>query len=422
MKFFNKKGSSKLHKSKFIAPSICIAFFLLFSLQAINAQKREKKKEELINYEDVKDIENYGNYKYVEIIGHGGSHFYSGQTLGDAVQNGYAALEVRLGWKNGDPEHWSNKFYNSMSYGVGFYTGYLGDPAIFGNPNALYGFLDLPIGKQTAFKKTIWKFSPALGLTYNLVPYNPTENPTNDAIGASFAVYISFAGKGETVMTRDMDLTYGIDFTHFSNGRSFVPNYGLNMVGLNLGVKYHFNSDQRKVNREPFTKEILQSRYKRTPTSPIKKDVSHSINILTAIGTVQNGFDENVNGAYPGDPSNRYTTFSGYIDYTYQFDMMHGMDAGIDFFYDQSLMISHPDELYLIGYHVGYEYTFWRFKVIAQLGGYFGDDKGKGVLYSRPGLQYKITDWLGAHVALKTRRGFAADWAEFGLVFHPFNW
>jgi hypothetical protein len=68
------------------------------------------------------------------------------------------------------------------------------------NPNALYAFADFPIGRQTADKKTIWKFSPALGLTYNLVPYNPSDNPTNDAIGASFAVYISFAGKGETAL------------------------------------------------------------------------------------------------------------------------------------------------------------------------------------------------------------------------------
>ena len=37
-------------------------------------------------------------------------------------------------------------------------------------------------------------------------------------------------------------------------------------------------------------------------------------------------------------------------------------------------------------------------------------------------VQYKINNWLSGHVALKTRRGFAADWAEFGVVFHPFKW
>jgi hypothetical protein len=151
----------------------------------------------------------------------------------------------------------------------------------------------------------------------------------------------------------------------------------------------------------------------------LEKKVAHSINILTAIGTVQNGFEENQNG---GDPDNRYTTFSGYIDYTYKFDMMHGVDVGIDFFYDESLITKHTDELYLIGYHFGYEYTFSKFTVIAQLGGYFSEDKGKGMLWARPGVRYKISDWISAHVALKTRRGFAADWAEFGVVFHPFNW
>lgn len=415
MKVFETKSSTHFRKKSLVKTAIISILFAALTSQTNFAQE----KKELVKFEDVKDIENYGNYKFFEVIGHGGSHFYSGQTLEDALANGYGALELRLGWKNSDPEHWSNKYYNSMSYGVGFYTGFIGDPAVLGNPNALYAFADFPIGRQTADKKTIWKFSPALGLTYNLVPYNPSDNPTNDAIGASFAVYISFAGKGETALTRDMDITYGIDFTHFSNGRSFMPNYGLNMVGFNTGLKYHFNSAQKKISRDPYSTQQLQARYKRSPSVPVEKDPSNQFNILTSIGTVQNGFDENQNG---GDPDNRYLTFSGYLEYNHSFDRMHGFSVGIDYFYDQSLVITTPDELYMLGYHVGYDYTFWRFTIKTQLGGYFGDDKGKGILWARPGVQYKINNWLSGHVALKTRRGFAADWAEFGVVFHPFKW
>jgi hypothetical protein len=415
MNLFQTKTSTHFRiKALFKKDLLTVIFSIFITLTLLSQDKKE-----LVKFEDVKDIENYGNFKYIEIIGHGGNHFYSGQTLSDALANGYGALEVRLGWKNGDPEHWSNKYYNSMSYGVGFYSGYIGDPAVLGNPNALYGFLDLPIGRQSPDNKTIWKFSPALGLTYNLKPYNPSQNPTNDAIGASFAVYISLAGKGETVLTRDLDITYGIDFTHFSNGRSFMPNYGLNMIGFNTGIKYHFNSTQRRITRDPYSANQLQARYKRSPSSPILKDPSNQINILTSIGTVQNGFDENQNG---GHPSNRYLTSSIYVEYTHHFDIMHGISFGTDFFYDESLIIHTPNELYLFGYHVGYDYTFWRFTVKAQLGGYFGDDKGKNKIWARPGVQYKINNWLSAHAALKTRRGFAADWAEFGVVFHPFKW
>ena len=419
MKTFETKGINFSKKTSF--GKIAILFIALFTFSPSNILAQEKK--ELVKYEDVKDIENYGDFKFVEVIGHGGSHFYSGQTIEeDALSTGYGALELRFGWKSGDPEHWSNKYYNSMSYGVGFYTGFIGDPQVFGNPNAIYGFADFPVGRQSFQRKTYWKFSPALGVTYNLAPYNPTGNPTNDAIGASFAVYIALAGKGETMINRDMDITYGIDFTHFSNGRSFMPNYGLNMIGFNVGAKYHFNTQQKKVNNDPFTTELLPSRYKRTRNTPAPKKVGGSINILTAVGTVQNGFDENENG---GDPDNRYTTFSGYIDYTYKFNMKMGVDVGIDFFYDQSLIIEtpeDPDDLSLLAFHVGYEYTFWRFTVISQLGGYIGGDNGKGKIWARPGVQYKLTDWVSAHVALKTRRGFAADWAEFGVVFHPFSW
>lgn len=414
MKFFKvKKSTFNFDKS-----SVCKALVVLFFIAALPANLVAQKKE-LTKHETTKKKESYGHFKYLEVIGHTGSHFYSGQTLDDALKNGYGSAEIRLGWKSGDPEHWSNKYYNSMSYGVGFYTGYIGDPDVLGNPNALYGFVDLPIGKQGTGKRTTWSFNPAFGLTYNLKAYNPSENPTNDAIGASFAVYIALAGKGHTVVTRELDISYGIDFTHFSNGRSFMPNYGLNMVGLNFGMRYHFNSDQRKLSKDPYTEQVLPARYKRVRSIKVPKESSNKINILTSIGTVQNGFEENQNGGYP---SNRYFTFSGYVEYVHNFDMMHGIAAGIDLFYDESLVISHPDNRYLLGYHIGYDYTFWRITVKTQLGGYIGDDKGKNSIWARPGVQYKINNWLSAHVALKTRRGFAADWAEFGVVFHPFKW
>jgi len=416
---FCKSLFQRAQKSNFSAMGKSFLYFLVV-LMHIGLTAQEEK----LDYNEVKDIENFGKFRYVQVIGHFGSHFYSGQDLDDALTSGYGALEVRLGWQNNDPEDWSNKYYNAMTYGVGFYSGYIGDPAVLGNPNALYGFLDMPFGNYYGDKRTTWHFSPAFGLTYNLVPYDETNNPTNDAIGAKFAVYINFAFSGHTAMTRDMDFYYGLDYTHFSNGRSFTPNYGLNMIGLHTGLKYHYNKAQKEVNRDLFTNEVIQSRFKRIQSTPIEKAGKNKIHILTAFGSVQNGHTENEQGG--GYEDNRYNTFSGSIEYTREFDMKHGVSVGFDLFYDESLIINYPDpnDRYLYAYHFGYDYTFWKITVKTQLGGYFGEngDKGKEKVWARPAIQYNAWDWMSFHVGLKTRRGFAADWAEFGVVFHPFAW
>ena len=62
----------------------------------------------------------------------GYSHIYSGEKLSEALSSGYGSFEARFGWQPSNPDHWANVHYGSVSYGVGFYSGYIGDPAIFG--------------------------------------------------------------------------------------------------------------------------------------------------------------------------------------------------------------------------------------------------------------------------------------------------
>lgn len=82
---------------------------------------------------------------------------------------------------------------------------------------------------------------PSLGLSYDFEPYNPETNVHNDAIGSRFNVYFALNLGAAYRLNREMDLVYGLDLTHFSNGRTFRPNKGLNLAGLNLGFRYHFN-------------------------------------------------------------------------------------------------------------------------------------------------------------------------------------
>ena len=357
--------------------------------------------------------DNEGRFRTVEVRYHAGGHLYSGETLNSKVESGYGALEARFAWQSKDPEIWGKFGY--PSYGIGVYSGFIGDPDVFGNPNAIYSFITFPISRPT--RRNVFSIEPALGLTYNLEPFDAENNPLNDAIGARMAVYFNLNFGWAYRWTREMDITYGIDLSHFSNGRSFTPNYGLNMFGINVGLRYHYNADANYSKTDPYQTPGLQARYRRGPKLPDEKILKNeSLNLYLALGTVQNEEDAGTD--------TRFSTYSIVLDYQHKFNTMHSVSGGIDFFVDNSLEESYPQgdgKTTLLGVHAGYDFMFYRFTILLHGGTYLTDRLGKSDLFLRPAIRYDFAKWAYAQIGLKTI-GYAADWVEFGIGLRPFRW
>ncbi len=120
-----------------------------------------------------------GRFKSISVKALSGAHIYSGQSLTDKVSYGYSAMDIRFAWHPSKDNAWSRDTGFS-SYGFGFYTANVGDPQVFGNPTALYGFVNFFLSKPN--RRNVFEISPALGLTYHLQPYDPETNPTQDAL------------------------------------------------------------------------------------------------------------------------------------------------------------------------------------------------------------------------------------------------
>ncbi|QKJ64142.1 acyloxyacyl hydrolase [Flavobacterium sp. M31R6] len=391
-------------------------FIVLFLLSTFAYSKTNNYRNTMLVGTDSLEIDTIKNtkarFKYFEIKTHAGVHLYSGKSLNAALEQGYGSLEARVGWYPKSPENWS-QYYGNPSYGVGFYSGLIGDPEILGKPNALYGFINFPLSKPG--KRTGIEISPSFGLTYNLVPFNEIENPNNDAIGSKIAVYFNLHFGAAYQMTREMDLIYGLDISHFSNGRSNVPNHGLNMFGLNLGLRYNYNKEYQWSSINAFEADPLPARIKVASKSPNMALKTNAINLYTAFGIVQKDEDKGT--------SKHYSTFSVVGEYQYKFSNMHGFTAGLDYFRDESLSPKYPSsERNLLGVHAGYDFMFWKMAIRMQAGTYLSDDRGKGAFFLRPALQYEISKKIYVQVGLKTLAGAAADWIEFGVGFKPFNW
>jgi len=361
---------------------------------------------------------NEGSFKFFSLKLHTGDHLYTGQTLGDKLSNGYGSIELRTGWQTKGKHDWEKR-YNYPSYGIGWYSGYVGDTEIFGNPHALFGFITFPV---TRGKKNILQIEPALGLTYNLKPYNPKDNSINDAIGARFAVYFALHVGGKYRLNREVDLLYGFDMTHFSNGRTVTPNMGLNMAGVSAGFRYNFNAMQRKVDNSLHPTTILEARPtigKYEKAARIRED---NISIYQAIGKVQNPIDAGTN--------KHYITSSTVLEYQHKFNTFHGATVGFDAFIDPSAKDTAQNPLnkndrasFFPGAHIGYDFMFWKLTVKFQIGfNLSGIGKElKGNTYIRPAVRYEFNKRFFGQLGLKTFKGATADWVEFGVGYKIFR-
>lgn len=358
-----------------------------------------------------------GTFRFFSLKLHSGTHLYTGQTLGDKLRNGYGAIEIRTGWQSKGKHAWE-KHYKYPSYGIGWYTGYVGDIDIFGNPHALFGFITFPI---TNGKRNNFQIEPALGLTYNLKPFNPNHNAINDAIGSKFAVYFALHAGGKYRLNREVDLLYGVDLTHFSNGRTVTPNMGLNMAGFSIGGRYNFNARQKLVDNSLHPQTVLQAR----PILPLRQKPvrirENNISLYQAIGSVQNKRD--------AATSNRYTTSSTVLEYQHKFNVMNGVSVGFDAFIDPSArdtaefpLNKDKQERFFPGFHIGYDFMFWRLTLKLQYGFHLSamGKELKGNSFLRPAVRYEINKRLFGQLGLKTFNGATADWVEWGIGYKFF--
>lgn len=352
-------------------------------------------------------------FKYLEIQTQFGSFMKSEGTLNDngLLDHGYGGFLLKMGWQPTDPNGWASR-YNYPSYGVGFYSGFLSDAAVFGNPNAIYGFIRFPISNIGS--KGVFAIEPSLGLTYKLNAYDSETNPLNEAIGARMAVYFNLNFGFTYKWTREVDLLYGLDFSHFSNGSTYKPNSGLNLYGINLGLRYHYNRRQLAENKDIYSDVVFPARFQRPGRTVMDLTSGNVISFYLAGGVAQS--DE-----MAGTGSLK-EVFSAVIDYDYSFNEMHSISTGVDIFYDNRFTDRNATDRLMGAVHGGYAFSFFRFDIKLQVGTYIGGQKGKGMFFMRPALRYHLNKQLFAQIGLKTLDGGKADYIEYGIGFKPFFW
>ena len=339
---------------------------------------------------------------FLDINYHQGTNYYPGGELEDELANGYSAIDVKFGWQPYDLESWA-AIFNYANYGLGFWASHVGPKDIFGEPMALYFFINLPIYRSKNFELMA---GPAFGVSFNFEPYDPQTNPQNDITGGKAAAFFNPSLSVAYKITNDFDLRAGLEYTHMSNGGLRQPNTGFDMYGWNVGLRWHLN--RNKYYEEIDYKNIFLEKEEKN------KDNNSSINALLAIGIDQKLEDQGTDI--------RYNVATATIEYQLKFNEIHGITAGLDLFYDESVKQDEEYQEYgttvFPAIHFGYDFHFWKFSMRPHLG-YLLSKAGrvsKESFFMKLALTIDITQTLYFQAAVKTESiGFKADYADFGF-------
>lgn len=313
----------------------------------------------------------------------------------------YNGADLRLGFRNTDPDDAYSNVYRRPYFGVGLYTSTFNNANV-GNPGAAYFFLTIPLKFEGA-KKWTFSYSGAFGLSWNFNPYDPINNPTNMFVGSYKNCYVHLAFVANYKFNEKWALNGSFGFKHFSNGSFKQPNYGINLIPLTIGVSY-------KVDKE----EIIHEE------RPIPKYKRHNLfNIALGLGSK--------NYEIGGD---NYLKSTLTIDYLRQVNYKYRIGAGLDIFYsDRSNLRNRSDAS---NFSKSYSYALtgtWEWALTEKIyipiaiGFYLHrneENDEREFYYERVGIRYRITDHFFAGVTIKAHGG-AADYFEWAVGYTIHN-
>lgn len=334
------------------------------------------------------------------IINHKKGKLVGGEINNSLVLTYFTALQAMAEWQTTGNKQW-HKWFNYPSYGFSVTYFNIAESRIGHHGLALMSHLSIKCITHPVYRL---KFGVGVGVGYFLEIYNQNTNPINQYVSTNFNASIQFLFENSFKISNNTLFLFTPTINHFSNGAMMLPNFGLNMLGLSVGVKYIFLPSDSQI----------------SPTKPdIFKDKKNFLHFGISYGS--NGL------AVP-----YYNQFYNYtLDLSVGrkigsksklligINIMHcNMDNNISA--DKLVKVYRPFlEIDRIGFWLGHEFIVNRLGIITGLGMYAKSTSSKndGVFFARIGLRYHFHKNIFCAVYLRTKQNASADNIEWTLGF-----
>jgi len=303
--------------------------------------------------------------------------------------------------------------FNKHSYGAKAWEQYYGYPTLIASLSYFDLKNDAQLGKIIAANigygfhlnnyidnKNDFQAYMGIGIAYLTNPYDPEFNNKNTLISSNFPMNVDLRVGYYRQISERINIGLALEFSHFSNGSSSVPNFGMNIITLNVGAKYQFKAE-----------DIAFKTDKKEARNFNRKSY---FNFDFRMGKVE---------LFPvGSGSEPYYAISTF--WNKRISRKSILDAGVEFFINtayQKEIINHQSIVALspdyksVGLMVGHELLLNKIALVTQLGVYvYKPYKPEDWLYAKIGLKYYFTENIFASYILKSH--FAvAEVLEFGI-------
>jgi hypothetical protein len=155
------------------------------------------------------------------------------------TQEDIYAFDLSVSLPTYGKDYWE-KLYRYPRQGIGFSYWSLGNNNVFGKAYALYSFINIPFFKHK--EKFSFNYQISCGVAYLPKIFDINKNHLDRAIGSHSNIYIHLGIDGEVTILPGCELVIEAGATHFSNGKTRSPNYGINAGSFSLGLNYVFNN------------------------------------------------------------------------------------------------------------------------------------------------------------------------------------
>jgi hypothetical protein len=291
--------------------------------------------------------------------------------------------------------------YNYPEFGFCMVHLNLGNNQELGSLTAIYPYTNLRL--TNARRNFRLNLRLGFGLAYISKPYDVVNNPYNVAIGSHYNGFVNLRFSTFFMITSALRLDAGVGFSHASNGAIKMPNLGLNMPSVNLGIGYVFGSKTMCYKRDTLLESDLKKDKHKWHASligvmGIKESEKYGSAEYTAYGLIYNMY-------YTKNYKNQ---FGGGLELAYN-------NATIYQWKKDSVSNIRTRDVLQVGCKVGYAFTFNRLSFPIDFGVYvYKKQPLNGWFFHRIGVRYMVTKHLIANVTLLTH--FAkADYFEWGI-------
>jgi len=306
----------------------------------------------------------------------------------------FPVFELALSKQTTGNKAW-HQIYSYPEIGISYWQSNFDNSKILGNAKAIYPFIRFPLLRSNRFSLNA-RFG--VGLGYFSIKFDRLENYKNTAIGSHLNAIINLMIEAKYNLSPRFRLFTGLSLTHFSTGAMVMPNYGINIPTVNLGLSYNLKRD-----RITYLKSDLP-----------KFDKSWDYLIIASFGMKE------IN---PVD-NKKYLVYHVSGDFLKPMSRKYKIGGGLDMFYDDSKVYAleqkgiYEDKLssnLSFGLHFTYEQTLSRVSILLELGTYvYSKNNIDGNVYEKLIINYLFSQSFFASIALKAHR-VKADFISWGI-------